>query len=129
MIAVILSSLLINEEFSKVMLSQLTETIKLKHMEKMLPSLVELYNHKGLTVELIQHFVKEEIQHSKSLGTLFRGNSLASKLIKDYIPSSSLIPYLQNLFFDLIKKVVSENKDLEVNPFPPLLSLSSSLLF
>jgi hypothetical protein len=109
----ILASFILNEDFRIKLLTELKETIKLKQLEKMIPSFVDLFNHKGVTVSVIQHFVSDEIKNSKTFGTLFRGNSFASKLIKDFIPTNCLA-YLKTVFEDLIKKIVSENKDVEV---------------
>ena len=87
--------------------------IKLKNLEKMLPYFVDILNHKGITLEVIKHFVEDEINNSNSLGTLFRGNSIASKLIKEYTP---IIAYewLHKVLDETIIKIVSENKNLEV---------------
>eukprot|EP01091_Cochliopodium_minus_P016554 TRINITY_DN6247_c0_g2_i1.p1 TRINITY_DN6247_c0_g2~~TRINITY_DN6247_c0_g2_i1.p1 ORF type:complete len:873 (-),score=246.05 TRINITY_DN6247_c0_g2_i1:33-2591(-) len=113
--ALLFGSVMAHEEYSKIFLSSIREAIKLKNFERMIPSFIKIFNHKGSSLSVIHHFIEDEIKNSQSLGTLFRGNSLASKLLKDYIPTISK-DYLSQILLDFIKKIVSENKSMEIDP-------------
>ena len=130
--SLILLSLFSQPSLTPPLLLLLRDSLKLKEVEKITPSLLSFLSRSSLLLPTIFHAIKEEIKDSKrfqpfffstlffsilflncSLGTLFRGNSMASKLIKEYVPRVAM-NYLRIVFEEPFSYIFSQNKNLEV---------------
>ena len=144
--SLILLSLFSQPSLTPPLLLLLRDSLKLKEVEKITPSLLSFLSHSSLLLPTIFHAIKEEIKDSKrfqpfffstlffstlflncSLGTLFRGNSMASKLIKEYVPRVAM-NYLRIVFEEPFSYIFSQNKNLEVLLFSSYFPSSFLLL-
>jgi hypothetical protein len=73
-------------------------------------ALVYLSHHKGIGSDLIQFFASDEVRKSTSENTIFRQNSMASKMFKFY----SQIVGTRFLFFTLAR-VINELNTVAAN--------------
>ncbi|GFO17599.1 ras GTPase-activating protein 3 [Plakobranchus ocellatus] len=77
--------------------------------------LVKLFLHHGRLVPLIHALADWEMSNTIDPNTLFRGNSLLTKMVDELMKLMG-IPYLQDTLQAFIDQVVSEAKPCEIDP-------------
>jgi hypothetical protein len=82
----------------------LCDAVPIAKAEELGNALVTLFEKNNLTLEVIQLFIRWEVENSEDFGTLFRANSMATKLIKCY---GKIVgkKYLKKIFAPLIRKI------------------------
>ncbi|XP_074643053.1 neurofibromin-like [Tubulanus polymorphus] len=89
----------------------LTTVVSFQHMDELAKVLVTLFDAKHLLYQLLWNMFTKEVDIAESMQTLFRGSSLASKIMvfgfKIYGQS-----YLRNLLNPLIMDLLAEEKQL-----------------
>ncbi|KAL5016450.1 hypothetical protein ScPMuIL_006039 [Solemya velum] len=78
-------------------------------------TLVKLYLCHGAIVNYLDIICYEEIQNTGDPNTLFRGNSLATKSMDQFMKIVGM-PYLHETLGPVIEKVYSEKKAVELDP-------------
>ena len=78
----LLERILIEENLSVV--RALAEVIPIGDGDDFGESMVVIFEANGMVMKLLKHFIHEEVQNSDDPATLFRGNCIASKIMKAY---------------------------------------------
>ncbi|XP_046840472.1 ras GTPase-activating protein 4-like isoform X2 [Xenia sp. Carnegie-2017] len=78
-------------------------------------SLVKLYLSQGMIVDLLDLLTKTEVMNTETLNTLFRGNSLATKALDEFMKVIGL-PYLLETLKPIIDKIYKEKRYCEIDP-------------
>jgi hypothetical protein len=92
-------------------------SITLSVAEKMVVPLLTVFDTIGArcsSVDLIKSAISAEIANASSAGTLFRRNSLSSKLVTLFFKLYGL-DYLRQSVGAVIKKIIRENKNYEID--------------
>jgi len=90
-------------------ITQITEA------DKIAKALVILFQEHNKTLSLLQAFIDEEVKNTESAGTLFRSNSMVSKMFKFYSRLIGL-PYLYFTVGPELDELIAANLGLEVDP-------------
>jgi len=83
--------------------------------DKIAKALVIVFHDNNKVLELLKAFISEEVRTTESAGTLFRANSMVSKMFKFYSRLIGL-PYVYLTIGPEIGKLIEENLGLEVDP-------------
>lgn len=83
--------------------------------EKLVCPLIMLFDAQTTSIDLIQSAITFEITNNKSAQTLFRRNSISSKLVALFFKLHGM-SYLKNTLGSLIDAIISENKHCEIDP-------------
>ena len=78
-------------------------------------ALVRVFDGCGRVLDLINYFVDQEVQATTYVNTLFRENSMASKMMTSYARVAGA-QYLRQAFAMLIKHAMASNLQLEIDP-------------
>ena len=109
----LLEAILLEEDM--LVVSAMCEEIEITEADEMGEALCTIFETKGAVMRLLKKMIDDEIAESDSAGTLFRGNSVASKTMKAYSKLIGL-DYLKVVLRDLVLQV-SENVGMyEVDP-------------
>jgi GTPase-activator protein for Ras-like GTPase/Bacterial Ig domain/Concanavalin A-like lectin/glucanases superfamily len=108
----ILEKLLMEEGFHVV--KALADAIEITEADEVAGALVRLFVANGQIMPLLQTFISKEVRDSKNPSTLFRGNSLASKMMKAYSRMIGL-GYLNATLPTLIAEVLDNAGAYEVD--------------
>jgi len=90
-------------------ITQITEA------DKIAKSLVVIFQDNNKVIKLLEAFISEEVRTTESAGTLFRANSMVSKMFKFYSRLVGL-PYLYITIGPELGKLIEEELGLEVDP-------------
>ncbi|XP_022102005.1 ras GTPase-activating protein 3-like isoform X1 [Acanthaster planci] len=77
--------------------------------------LIRLFHHHNAVVALIKSLARQEVSETSDPNTIFRGNSLASKCIDEYMRMEGL-HYLYDTLRDLLESIYDERKPCEIDP-------------
>lgn len=94
--------------FATAKLTQITEA------DKVAKAMVIIFEAHNKTLLLLDAFIKEEVNNSETDGTLFRSNSMVSKMFKFYSRLIGL-PYLYETIGPELTQLIFENLGLEVS--------------
>lgn len=83
--------------------------------DKFAKHVLVLYQAQGMEMTLLEFFIKEEIQKTKSVNTLFRGEDLPPRLLRIFIRENGH-SYVQKVLEPLIKEVSDMGTYLEIDP-------------
>jgi hypothetical protein len=86
------------------MWANIFDAITVTKTDQLALSLITILEMHNKTLDLIKVFVTREVAANEEFGTLFRSNSMASKLMKFYCKLIGQ-KYLQSLFVPLIRKL------------------------
>jgi hypothetical protein len=92
-------------------------SITLSIAEKMVVPLLTVFDTAGSrrsSVDLIKSAITAEIENASSAGTLFRRNSLSSKLVTLFFKLYGL-DYLRQTVGSLVREIIIENKNYEID--------------
>ncbi|XP_028396464.1 ras GTPase-activating protein 4-like isoform X2 [Dendronephthya gigantea] len=78
-------------------------------------ALVKLYLHQGMIVKCLDALTMFEVVNTETLNTLFRGNSLATKAVDEFMKVIG-IPYLLDTLKPIIDKIYKEKRYCEIDP-------------
>jgi len=90
-------------------ITQITEA------DKIAKALIIVYQHNEKVLQLLQKFISDEVKTSESSSTLFRSNSMVSKMFKFYSRLIGL-PYLYETVGPEICELIEQELGLEVDP-------------
>lgn len=77
--------------------------------------LIHLFEAKKQTMRLFEFVIRKEVERTKTESTLFRSNSLASKMMTHYT-SMTGTPFLVQVLKDPMIEIINKNENLEVDP-------------
>ncbi|KAG8237571.1 hypothetical protein J437_LFUL003295, partial [Ladona fulva] len=77
--------------------------------------LVRVFSHYKLIVPLIRNLAEWEISKVTDVNTIFRGNSLVSKLMDEFMKLAGL-HYLHTTLKPVIESVIRERRPCEIDP-------------
>ncbi|XP_071798540.1 ras GTPase-activating protein 3-like [Asterias amurensis] len=77
--------------------------------------LIRLFHHHNMVIPLIKTLVQHEVSDTSDPNTIFRGNSLASKCIDEFMRMDGL-HYLYDTLRDLLENIYEEKKPCEIDP-------------
>mmetsp|Transcript_15903 Transcript_15903/g.40714 ORF Transcript_15903/g.40714 Transcript_15903/m.40714 type:complete len:3398 (+) Transcript_15903:1469-11662(+) len=108
-----LEELLLEENLAVVL--ALAQVIDMADADRFARSLVNIFEHHGETLHLIEKLIELEVRLATSPGTLFRANSIASKVISAYtrLVGSN---YLRLTLGSPIQDICDKQLSLEVDP-------------
>eukprot|EP01119_Soliformovum_irregulare_P012704 TRINITY_DN3312_c0_g1_i3.p1 TRINITY_DN3312_c0_g1~~TRINITY_DN3312_c0_g1_i3.p1 ORF type:complete len:625 (-),score=195.46 TRINITY_DN3312_c0_g1_i3:751-2577(-) len=86
-----------------------------KQLDDLVKPLLHLFESRNRTAHLFQFVIDKEVQKTKTDATLFRSNSLTSRMMTFYT-SMGGIPYLSSILRTYISDIVKNNENLEVDP-------------
>ncbi|PRP78896.1 hypothetical protein PROFUN_13335 [Planoprotostelium fungivorum] len=78
-------------------------------------NLVRLYEGRGKAVDLLNHLTEREISSTASEDVIFRGNSIATKSVDNYMKLIGL-KFLYKVMARKVKEICSSRKSFEVDP-------------
>jgi len=90
-------------------ITQITEA------DKIAKALMIVYEDSSRVMPVLEAFITEEVRTTESAGTLFRSNSMVSKMFKFYSRLVGL-PYLYETIGPEISELIEEELGLEVDP-------------
>jgi len=90
-------------------ITQITEA------DKIAKALMIVFQDSGRVMQVLEQFISEEVRTAESAGTLFRSNSMVSKMFKFYSRLIGL-PYLYETIGPEITELIEEELGLEVDP-------------
>lgn len=90
-------------------ITQITEA------DKIAKAMIVIYQDNHKVLPLLEAFITEEVRTTESSGTLFRANSMVSKMFKFYSRLIGL-PYLYVTIGPELGKIIEEEMGLEVDP-------------
>eukprot|EP01119_Soliformovum_irregulare_P002244 TRINITY_DN12528_c0_g1_i1.p1 TRINITY_DN12528_c0_g1~~TRINITY_DN12528_c0_g1_i1.p1 ORF type:complete len:1070 (+),score=179.39 TRINITY_DN12528_c0_g1_i1:67-3276(+) len=93
----------------------ISEMTQITEADKIAKALVVVYQDNDKAINLLQAFIDQEVETSESAGTLFRSNSMVSKMFKFYSRLIGL-PYLYVTIGPELSKLLEEELGLEVDP-------------
>jgi len=93
----------------------ISEMTQITEADKIAKALVVVYQDHNRAINLLEAFIDQEVETSESAGTLFRSNSMVSKMFKFYSRLIGL-PYLYVTVGPEISKLIEEELGLEVDP-------------
>ena len=108
----ILEKILLEEHFYIV--CALADATQITEADELASALVQLFTANDLVMPLLLLFITKEVRGSTHPSTLFRGNSLASKMMKAYSKMIGL-EYLKATLPDLIQEVLAKSGEYEVD--------------
>jgi len=83
--------------------------------DKVAKAMVVVFQDNNKAIKLLEAFISEEVRTTESAGTLFRANSMVSKMFKFYSRLIGL-PYLYSTIGPELGKLIEEELGLEVDP-------------
>jgi len=95
--------------FAVSSITQITEA------DKIAKALVVIFQDNNKVLKLLEAFISEEVRTTETAGTLFRANSMVSKMFKFYSRLIGL-PYLYITIGPELGKLIEEELGLEVDP-------------
>jgi len=78
-------------------------------------ALIIVFQDHNKVIPLLQQFIAEEVKNTESAGTLFRSNSMVSKMFKFYSRLIGL-PYLYETVGPELNELIEQELGLEVDP-------------
>jgi len=95
--------------------SLLSDVTQITEADELAKALVHVFEYHHSSMVLLRHFILREVAASTSAGTLFRSNSMASKMIKVY---SFLVGshYLKETIGQPIQEICSKSVSHELDP-------------
>jgi len=90
-------------------ITQITEA------DKIAKAMIVVFQDNNKVLKLLEAFISEEVRTTESAGTLFRANSMVSKMFKFYSRLIGL-PYLYVTIGPELGKLIEEELGLEVDP-------------
>jgi GTPase-activator protein for Ras-like GTPase len=108
-----LEKILCGDDFA--LAAAIIENTAITEAEKVSRALILVFESNSVAIAAMQAFIQKEVQQSTEAGTLFRSNSMVSKMFKFYSRLVGL-PYLYMTVAPTIVQLVWENKGLEVDP-------------
>jgi len=109
----LLEKLLLEEDM--LVVSAMAEEIPITEADEMGEALCVIYQANDCVMRLLKKLIRDEIRESDAAGTLFRGNSIASKTMKAYSKLIGL-EYLRSTLAELTEQVLSNPGAYEVDP-------------
>eukprot|EP00727_Mastigamoeba_balamuthi_P014007 m51a1_g9229 hypothetical protein (865) ;mRNA; f:74892-78388 len=112
------------EEFAKFLvrsdqrlLTAMRLSVPSKEVQQLAESFVKIFEHEGHTLTVIEHLIVSEIESTVSAGTLFRTNSLASKVMTTWSRLNEGLEFLVSTLSGPINTICSNKYgSLEINP-------------
>ena len=88
---------------------------------------IKIYESNGQIINCIISLIKREVASAESVGTLFRANSMGSKIVDAYMKTVGM-QYLKSILFEVINHIVDNKIDVELDPnrFPAGLDIESA---
>jgi len=83
--------------------------------DKIAKALIVIFEDNNASISLLQAFISDEVRTTESVGTLFRSNSMVSKMFKFYSRLIGL-PYLYTTIGPEITELIDLQLGLEVDP-------------
>jgi neurofibromin 1 len=83
--------------------------------DKIAKAMIVVFQDAGKVLHLLEAFIAEEVRNADSAGTLFRSNSMVSKMFKFYSRLIGL-PYLYTTIGPELNELIEEELGLEVDP-------------
>ncbi|XP_071838198.1 ras GTPase-activating protein 3-like isoform X3 [Apostichopus japonicus] len=77
-------------------------------------SITRIFHHKGEIIPLVRGLIKNEVSKITNPNTIFRGNSLTTKVIDEYMHMEGLY-YLHKTLKELIEEILEERKPCEID--------------
>ena len=99
-----------NIEITKALQSLTTAS----DVNKIAYCLVQIFDGCGKIQTLINYFIDNEIEQTTHNHTLFRVNSITTKILSSYSKVSGIL-YLKKLFSPLIEEMIKENISIEID--------------
>jgi GTPase-activator protein for Ras-like GTPase/C2 domain/PH domain len=96
-------------------------------LEEVATTLARIFHSKGMILQLAKNVSSREIDATESPETIFRGNSIATKLVDVYMKMVGL-PYLHGVLQPLIAPIYASKRALEVDPNKLATSASPSAM-
>jgi len=90
-------------------ITQITEA------DKIAKALIILFQENGKVLHLLETFISDEVRSTETVGTLFRSNSMVSKMFKFYSRLIGL-PYLYETIGPELCELIEDELGLEVDP-------------
>jgi len=107
-----LEKLLVEDLKTAFAISSITQ---ITEADKIAKAMVVVYQDNHKVLPLLEAFITEEVRTTESAGTLFRANSMVSKMFKFYSRLIGL-PYLYITIGPELGKIIEEELGLEVDP-------------
>jgi hypothetical protein len=112
---VVLESLLeLILEPSQVLVQTLGAQVRPNEQEKLARCWVEIFASHGEIMDMLQQTILREVENTQEIGTLFRSNSMASRIMSIFSRSIGM-EYLKSLLKPKIDAIISANEDLEID--------------
>lgn len=92
----------------------LAQAIDISEADGLAQALVDLFASNGAIIPLLKAFIRIEVRDSNNPSTLFRSNSLASKMMKVYSRKVGEA-YLRHVLQPLVLEIISRPGEFEVN--------------
>mmetsp|Transcript_2259 Transcript_2259/g.3229 ORF Transcript_2259/g.3229 Transcript_2259/m.3229 type:complete len:1961 (-) Transcript_2259:97-5979(-) len=108
-----LEQLILDPKFQ--VMNALLEAIDVTEYDQLAKAIVNIFEYHELTLVMLKHFITLEVQNAASAGTLFRANSIASKMMTAYSKMIGL-SYLTGTLRMPIDTVTNMKDPLEVDP-------------
>jgi len=89
--------------------------LKPKDLNPLAYTILRIFRQHGNEINLIMAIARKELNHKEKKETLFRGNTLATKLMDQYMKMTA-IPYLQKTIKEVILKIMECRQCCELNP-------------
>eukprot|EP01113_Clastostelium_recurvatum_P048527 TRINITY_DN8863_c0_g1_i1.p1 TRINITY_DN8863_c0_g1~~TRINITY_DN8863_c0_g1_i1.p1 ORF type:complete len:699 (-),score=153.32 TRINITY_DN8863_c0_g1_i1:51-2147(-) len=86
-----------------------------KQREAVAFTLVRLFEHQNRGLQLLEALTSDEIDSTSSADIIFRGNTIATKTLDQYMKLMGM-PYLHHVLGDPIKRLYYSQKSCEVDP-------------
>lgn len=97
------------------MLAAISEAVPASDQEKIARIFAAFYDSNGRVLDALDFLMKEEVRRTQDVATLFRSNSLASRMMSAFAKSIGM-SYCKLVLKDTIDKIVAANENLEVDP-------------
>jgi len=108
-----LEELLIDDNLE--LAATISKITQITEADKIAKAMVVIFQENDKVLHLLQAFIGEEVNTTESAGTLFRSNSMVSKMFKFYSRLIGL-PYLYETIGPEINELIEEELGLEVDP-------------
>lgn len=102
-------------EDSLLLANALSSVTQITEADKIAKAMVIVFQDNKKVTHLLRKFIENEVQITDSAGTLFRSNSMVSKMFKFYSRLIGL-PYLYMTIGPEISELIEEELGLEVDP-------------
>lgn len=99
---------------SALLVTTMSTLFRGNDMDRLAKAMVEIFATNGEFMPLLKAALEREVQGTHDIGTLFRSNSVASRLMSSFSRSVG-IDYLKSLLKPKIDAIIAAKEDLEVD--------------